>query len=662
MQKPAKRIEGVEVDDEGNEGDATDDNDKKKLLPASHYIGEKYLWEMTEPSYPVQQAEGNVESVAVVPSTRIDIAHKIGQDQQPRFLEDEGIYIGKTPIVPKSKNQNKVEHRIIMENRNSKWFGTDGKLVALPNPIGKKATRPPHFEEDQGHGNKTFYCPPTLPGPDGLPAPVTTSGKMAASANIQQCQLEIDLSSIVFDHHHLFSLEHFLSTKLAATYSSYSRLRLNIVAKDLDKRLEVLYQSSDELKAKEWSVEEKEFQERRLETYRTEIKTIRTERDSDSQQERELVRTLLGYWKDVRELRNRQGYSTTNHKIAIKKESVNQTADKLRWEREIGRELQFKKEEHETNFQENMKSFRLAMDSWKETHHRRKEARKRQKQRQKDAEKGSGTADANEMADDEALLAEPEQTKPEMPAAWNEAKVRKELEDHALLCRRAPGEPKIYLELLTNHSGTNETQDNRELNRRNAVSKTKIFTRIFFNGKEVCQSSAKVLSQDFVVQLGQIFPIQILQLPESLTLQIIEGGTLKTTVLAEIKLPLCESTQTLSEVVLEPIEFKSDLKINHDHAGLGAGLNFPVTYDGSEISHDRVNGKVFARVGWARGADGTILSPPIDQWNPKNDSKLDPLKEVMDIDGKIDAIKLEEWISKARLDPNDPENEELIAR
>ena len=32
----------------------------------------------------------------------------------------------------------------------------------------------------------------------------------------------------------------------------------------------------------------------------------------------------------------------------------------------------------------------------------------------------------------------------------------------------------------------------------------------------------------------------------------------------------------------------------------------------------------------------------------------------MEPDGKIDPIKLEEWINKARLDPNDPENEDLL--
>ena len=42
--------------------------------------------------------------------------------------------------------------------------------------------------------------------------------------------------------------------------------------------------------------------------------------------------------------------------------------------------------------------------------------------------------------------------------------------------------------------------------------------------------------------------------------------------------------------------------------------------------------------------------------------RFDPLKEVMEPDGKIDPVKLEEWIAKVRLDPNDPENEELMAR
>ena len=141
----------------------------------------------------------------------------LGQDQQPRFLEDEGMYVGNTPVNPKGKNQNKMEQRILKENsdRNSAWFGTDGKLVALPNPLRKKATRPTNFNQENSELPMTYFCPPMLPGPDGLPLPVNPGGKMPS---ITQCQLEVDLSSIVFTHHHLFSLEHYLTTKLAELF------------------------------------------------------------------------------------------------------------------------------------------------------------------------------------------------------------------------------------------------------------------------------------------------------------------------------------------------------------------------------------------------------------------------------------------------------------
>ena len=43
-------------------------------------------------------------------------------------------------------------------------------------------------------------------------------------------------------------------------------------------------------------------------------------------------------------------------------------------------------------------------------------------------------------------------------------------------------------------------------------------------------------------------------------------------------------------------------------------------------------------------------------------NRLDPLKEAMDADGKIDAAKLEAWIIKSQIDPNDSDNEELMSR
>ena len=87
-------------------------------------------------------------------TTFLCIANKLGKDQQPRFLQDEGMFIGVTPTLSKSnRNQNKFEQRILKEQEvrhepSSKWFGSDGKLVALPNPVTKTATRPPIFDDE----------------------------------------------------------------------------------------------------------------------------------------------------------------------------------------------------------------------------------------------------------------------------------------------------------------------------------------------------------------------------------------------------------------------------------------------------------------------------------------------------------------------------------
>ena len=58
---------------------------------------------------------------------------------------------------------------------------------------------------------------------------------------------------------------------------------------------------------------------------------------------------------------------------------------------------------------------------------RRREARKRQKIRQKNSERGSGSADATEMASDEQLLANPEDEKPEPPPEFDEEAVRQKV-------------------------------------------------------------------------------------------------------------------------------------------------------------------------------------------------------------------------------------------
>ena len=68
------------------------------------------------------------------------------------------------------------------------------------------------------------------------------------------------------------------------------------------------------------------------------------------------------------------------------------------------------------------------MGRWRELHGQRKEVRQRHKRHQRDMDRGRGTIDARQFAEDEELLGEPEPEKPRPPEEFPGAAVREELE------------------------------------------------------------------------------------------------------------------------------------------------------------------------------------------------------------------------------------------
>ena len=120
----------------------------------------------------------------------------------------------------------------------------------------------------------------------------------------------------------MFSIEHFLTTKLVEKYNSYQGVRAVQASKGLDHRLAVLYNSLDELKAKTWSDEDRDFQEQRMRSYQEEIRLLREEKDDESLRERELIHDILGLWKTLKQVRSKQGFSNTNHKIIVHKVGI----------------------------------------------------------------------------------------------------------------------------------------------------------------------------------------------------------------------------------------------------------------------------------------------------------------------------------------------------
>ena len=73
----------------------------------------------------------------------------------------------------------------------------------LPNPLMSQSMRPCVEAEDREE-ELTFFVPavPSVAG-QNLITPLSCQGLV--------CQLELDIASLVFSHHHLFSLEHYMT-------------------------------------------------------------------------------------------------------------------------------------------------------------------------------------------------------------------------------------------------------------------------------------------------------------------------------------------------------------------------------------------------------------------------------------------------------------------
>jgi len=105
-----------------------------------------------------------------------------------KFLDSYNMNL--TSVLEISEN-----FRILMEqsgvSSRAKWFGEDGRLVALPDPILKRPTRPPILDEsDAVIEPDTFFCPPFMGGQSG--ADDITYGKFSG---LSHCQLDVSLKT-----------------------------------------------------------------------------------------------------------------------------------------------------------------------------------------------------------------------------------------------------------------------------------------------------------------------------------------------------------------------------------------------------------------------------------------------------------------------------------
>ncbi|XP_071343109.1 coiled-coil and C2 domain-containing protein 2A isoform X2 [Trachinotus anak] len=583
---------------------------------------------------------------------------KLPENMKPRYLEDEGLYVGERPPVSLT-NENILENRILKMEEGKRWFGDDGRIIALPDPIKESSTRPPlfHMEEDLDPALQTVYRKPLKSKYANL--------YIAGAADPEgDYQLDVDVSGLIFSHHPLFSREHVLGARLAQFYDQYLTRQHNNLTGHLTDKLNGLRRALRNMLEVHGGQSLTQAMQQRISEYSLEVRNTRQLRDSEQEKDRTLLKNIVKVWKELKALREFQKFTNTPYKLYLRRENVDRASDEQEYEDEILAEVVELEAESEEDYQRKLAEYRKQLEEWKLSRRKQKAKKKKRKKKKKGQVQGD-----TEEEDEEQELSESEgpveegPPKPEPPNKPDFDSIEQQVREKASRIRRKPGESILIPELSASGNITaSELCPRAETARREDVARRSLFIKILYNDKEVSRTDSRSLNTDFRVHFGQIFNLKIVNCPQSINLQVFEEIGSSCSLLAEVFVPVPEPSVLTGSVPLEEFEFSSNQRVMFDHEGVGSDVPLSFEADGSNKQTLLTSGKLSCCVSWGIGEDDVPLAPPVSQQPGGIHSGLGRLDAVTYIgaSGLYDMKKIGEWATQSRLDPNDPKNASIM--
>lgn len=423
----------------------------------------------------------------------------------------------------------------MIKDEENQWFESDGRLIILPDPRLETSFKPFSSSELTEKRNKSFdtdYVPPKVY------SNITSLDDFSSSEIF-----EIEIHSLKFSHHPLFSPEHVFSSKLISLFDQFIETKRNNKFITLQKTLEALIFTRKRLRNQPESGDVVDT--KKIEHYDTEIRDVRTKMYNEGFRYRELIKSILFTWKSIKAIRNEQKYTNTSVKLIIKKEYNDYDFEKENWEQNIEEEANDIASDYEKTFSDCVKKYKTDLKEWKE---------------QKKA--------ASEDDDDEIVPDRPK--KPQK--VIDRDKIVDEVTEKCLKSLKPPGEPILDFELSKDDEQvTKDVVNPKELLRRSALNKTQIIIKITYNKQEICKSKMVSLTNEFVVDFYEPFTIKIASTPLQFTLDIYEqNGAFGKKLLHQIN--LLDTLRKPSEDVIVEC-FKRSEKQSCSHTGVGSGVS-----------------------------------------------------------------------------------------
>ncbi|XP_058494610.1 coiled-coil and C2 domain-containing protein 2A [Solea solea] len=593
---------------------------------------------------------------------------KLPENMKPRFLEDEGFYVGERPPVSKT-NQNILENRVLKMDEGKKWFGDDGRIVALPDPIKESSTRPPlfHMGDDLDPALHTVFR-------KAVKSKHAHMSMSSAADPEGDYRLDVDVSGLIFSHHPLFSREHVLASRLVQLYDQYLSRQHNNLTGHLTDKLNGLRRALRNMLEIHGGRSLSQVMQNRISDYSLEVRNTRQLRDSEQEKDRTLLKNLVKVWKETKALREFQKFTNTPYKLSLRKASVDRASDEREHEEEILAEVMELEAESEEEYQRKLAEYKTQLSEWKLSRKKQKDKKKKRKTKKKKKKKKGQLQDDTEEDDEEEEGSGPEEPaveeeeeedlpKPEPPEKPDFDSVEQGVREKASRIRRKPGEAVLIPDLSASGNITaSELCPRAEVARREEVTRRSLFVKVVYNDKEVSRTDRRSLNSDFRVHFGQIFTLKILNCPQSINLQVFEDTGSSCPLLAQVFVPVPEPSVLTGRVPVEEFEFSSNQRVMFDHEGVGSDVPLSFDADGSNKVTLLTSGKLSCCVSWGVGEDDVPLAPPLSQHQGGVHSGLGRVDAVSYIgaSGLYDMKKIADWATQSRLDPNDPKNASIM--
>ncbi|XP_030615097.1 protein CC2D2B isoform X3 [Delphinapterus leucas] len=230
---------------------------------------------------------------------------KLPEDTMPRILEEEGFYVHKKPEIYK-KTCNKMENRLLKLEEGKCWFEESGEIMSLPSPVRQSWNfRLNISKEPLNPALKTIYR-------KAVKSDLESSIRNKMEDQRERYQLDLNIVGLQFSHHPLFNQEQVLCARLLQLYECFQDRQQQNLPQLLYEKLKAL---KDATKLANENLETSQLTRKTLQDYYWQIRNTKQLYDLEKEKDFSLLQSILWTWKQMKSLRQRQGFTSTSIKL-----------------------------------------------------------------------------------------------------------------------------------------------------------------------------------------------------------------------------------------------------------------------------------------------------------------------------------------------------------